>query len=221
LPFAGFEPSAGSAPPPASADVAAAQKAASAASVKVTVAGCGRGVTGSGVVVAPDLVLTNAHVVAGGRNTSVRAGNGDHSATPVYFDPDMDIAVLRVTRLDVNPLLIAESNARNGSGAAVLGYPGGGALTVTPATVLTRQRAVGRDIWGGDLVTRDVYVLQADVRPGDSGGPFVDTSGTVLGLVFARSVVHDGVGYALEPDALRNAVDHAGTAKVGTGSCVP
>jgi S1-C subfamily serine protease len=221
LPFAGFEPRAGSVAPPAPAAVAAAQEAASASTVRIAAAGCGRGVTGSGVVVAPGVVMTNAHVIAGGRDVEVRNGARTHAAVPVLFDPRTDIAVLVVAGLAAPPLPIAERDVGVGDGAAVIGYPGGGPLVVTPAAVISRQRAVGRDIWGTDLVRRDVYVLQAAVRSGDSGGPFVDQDGTVLGIVFARSVVQDEVGYALTASEMREALGAALPAgePVGTGSC--
>ena len=85
-----------------------------------------------------------------------------------------------------------------------------------------QRTAVGRDIWGGGSARREVYVLQAVVRPGDSGGPFVAADGTVLGLVFARSNVHSDVGYALTSEELRPALAAltGATEPVATGRCV-
>lgn len=223
LPFVGFEPRLDPVEPPSSEAVAAAQEVAATSTVRIAADGCGVGVTGSGVVVAPGTVFTNAHVVAGADRVVVEALDGRHDATPVYFDPDTDLAVLRVDGLGMPALPIATRDAAVGEGAAVLGYPGGGSLVATPAAVLDEREAAGRDIWGGSIARREVYVLQAAVRPGDSGGPFVDQSGTVLGLVFARSNAADDVGYALTSDELRPVLASAPTltVEVGTGRCVP
>jgi S1-C subfamily serine protease len=221
LPFVGFEPRLDPVAPPSTEALAAAQAAAAASTVRVSGAGCGGGLTGSGVVVASGLVVTNAHVVAGIDAISVDAGDGRHDALPVWFDPDTDLAVLRVDGMTVPPLALATQDAATGQGAAVLGYPAGGPLVVAPAAVLDRREAVGRDIYGHGTVTREVYILQSSVRPGDSGGPFVDQTGTVLGIVFARSNVDDDVGYALTSDEVRSvlALVPANSAEVDTRSC--
>jgi S1-C subfamily serine protease len=221
LPFVGFEPQLDPVDPPSSDVVAAAQVAAAASTVRVSGPGCGSGLTGSGVVVQPGVVVTNAHVVAGIDEITVEDSAGRHAATPVAFDPDTDLAVLRVDDLVAPPLPLATTEAATGEGAAVLGYPGGGPLVVSPAAVLDERSAVGRDIYGGGTVTREVYVLQSSVRPGDSGGPFVDATGTILGIVFARSSVDDDVGYALTAAEVRTVLTQvpARAAGVTTGSC--
>jgi S1-C subfamily serine protease len=223
LPFVGFEPRLDPVEPPSTEALAAAQAAAAGATVRVFGAGCGGGVTGSGVVVAPGVVVTNAHVVGGIDEVNVDATDGGHAGVPVMFDADTDLAVLRVDGLGVAPLPLAPGDVATGAGAAVLGYPGGGPLVVSPAAVLDRRNAVGRDIYGNGTVTREVYILQSAVRPGDSGGPFVDAAGTVLGIVFARSNIDDGVGYALTADEVRDALATvpavSSAPEVDTGSC--
>jgi S1-C subfamily serine protease len=221
LPFVGFEPRLDPVAPPSTEALAAAQAAAAGSTVRVSGAGCGGGLTGSGVVVAPGIVVTNAHVVGGIDDISVEAVDGSHDATPVLFDPDTDLAVLRVDGLPAPALTLATEDAATGQGAAVLGYPGGGPLVVSAAAVLDRREAVGRDIYGGGTVTREVYILQSTVRPGDSGGPFVDQTGTILGIVFARSNVDDDVGYALTSDEVRSVLSSlpANTTEVDTRSC--
>jgi S1-C subfamily serine protease len=222
LPFAGFEPQLDPVEPPSTEALGAAQRAAAASTVRISGQGCGGNITGSGVVLAPGIVVTNAHVLAGVDEVTVEAVDGEHDATAVVFDPDVDLAVLRVDGLAAPVLPLAASDATAGDGAAVLGYPGGGPLVVTASVVLDERRAVGRDIWGDGTVRRDVYILQAAVRPGDSGGPFVDETGTVLGVVFARSNVQDDVGYALTRDEVARVLGAvpAGDAAVDTGRCV-
>jgi S1-C subfamily serine protease len=221
LPFVGFEPRPGSVPLPDGPVVNAAAARARASTVLVSGPGCGGRVTGSGVAYAPELVVTNAHVVAGVNGVEVTDGSKRRAATVVYFDPGVDVAVLRVRGLSAPVLPISPRAAKTGDGVAVLGYPGGGGLTVLPAVVLGQQRGVGRDIWGRGTVTRDIEVLQAAVRAGFSGGPLVGADGSMLGLVFARSNVRGDVGYALALDEIRKPLATAAwaTAAVATGSC--
>ncbi len=223
--FAGLEPSAGErVVGPTDAAVQAASRAAAASTVKVEGRGCGGVLDGSGFVAAAGLVVTNAHVVAGVRNPFVIDARGRHSASVVLFDPELDLAVLRASDLAGPPLALSSATATRGTGGAVLGYPGGGPFTVGAAAVLTDYAAIGRDIYGRGLITRHVYQLQAQVRPGNSGGPLVLADGTVAGVVFARSVTNGDVGYALAADAVRarlaRAETSATTTTASTGACV-
>lgn len=218
--FADLEPSpSGPVDPPSAAEVRAASAAAAGSVVRVLGTACAA-LEGSGFVAAPGLVVTNAHVVAGTSETVVVDAAGRHRATVVVFEPGTDLAVLRVDGLVASVLpLVAEDQDRGATGA-LLGYPANGPLVVTPAAVRDRFEAVGRDIYGVGRVRRRVYELQADVRPGNSGGPFVTPDGRVSGVVFARSLGHEGIGYALTASEVRPVVAAAATASaVGTGSC--
>jgi S1-C subfamily serine protease len=200
--------------------VRAAVAAARTSTVKVVGFGCGGIQSGSGFVVAPGLVVTNAHVVAGIRDPVVNDGS-DHRATTVLFDPDKDIAVLRTTGLRGRPLALLPATVERGTGGAVLGYPGGGGFTAAKAAVLRQFTATGRDIYGQSLTRRAVYQLQASVRQGNSGGPFVRSDGTVMGLIFAASTTDQGVGYALTSPEVRPRVEQARgqTSEVSTRDC--
>ncbi len=206
---------------PTAADVKAAADAAGRSTVMITGQGCGGIVEGSGFVAGPDLVVTNAHVVAGIASPEVHDANGTHRATPLVFDPATDIAVLRVGNLAGPPLVLADTSVPRGTVGAVLGYPQGGPLTVAPGAVLAEYSARGRDIYGQGLVTRQIYELQASIRPGNSGGPFSLPDGTVAGVVFARSVTETNVGYALTAAEVRPDLDRsrAQSEAVSTGSC--
>jgi len=220
--FAGLEPS--PAPPvtgPNAAAVNAAAAAGRAATVRVEGLGCGGLVEGTGFVAGPGLVATNAHVVAGIARPIVVDANGTHAATVVRFDPDLDFAVLRTTGLAAAPLPLATTTVSRGTVGAVLGYPGGGSFTVSPAAVLQRQTAVGRNIYDSGLIHRDIYTLQAIVRPGNSGGPLVTPDGTVIGVVFAMSTVNGSVGYALTSSEVLPDLRAAATSgPVSTARCV-
>jgi S1-C subfamily serine protease len=189
--------------------------------VKMEGIGCGGIVDGTGFVIGSDLVATNAHVVAGVRRPFVTDSNGQHSARAVWFDPDLDFAIVKANNLAGPPLLINNSIAADGTRAAVLGYPGGGPLTAGGAEVLDRFTARGRDIYGESISQRDVYRLAARVIPGNSGGPVIDDDGTVIGVIFAQSTEHDSIGYALTTPQLAAAINQAQAQNrdVLTGSC--
>jgi S1-C subfamily serine protease len=221
--FAGLEPT-----PPApvtgpDADVVnAAAAVATPSMVRVESLACGGILEGSGFVAAPETVVTNAHVVAGAKKPVVQDNAGGHRATAVVFDPDLDIAILHVPGLAVPALHLASAVQSRGTVGAILGYPGGGGLTITPAAILGTQTAIGRDIYGSNLITRHVYELQAVVRPGNSGGPLVAPDGAVLGLVFAMSTTNGSIGYALTSDKVAPSVatGAVSTTAVSTGTCL-
>ena len=152
---------------------------------------------GTGFVVAPHHVLTNAHVVAA--TTSVRVVGGrpaPYRARVVYFDPRRDIAVLYVPGLHAQPLHLALS-ARRGSGAIVAGYPRGRALTAAPARVGAKAATGFPTIYRGGAVIRHVYPVRADIQPGNSGSPLLAPGGSVYGMVFAALTPTGNAGYAL------------------------
>jgi S1-C subfamily serine protease len=220
--FAGLEPS--PAPPvtgPNAAAVNAASAAGRAATVKIEGLGCGGLLEGSGFVAAPGLVATNAHVVAGIDTPMVEDAAGRHAAVVVVFDPELDFAVLRVKGLAAAPLPTATGLSPRGTVGAVLGYPGGGDYTPSSAAILGEQTALGRDIYDSNLIRRQIYELQAVVRPGNSGGPVVAPDGTVIGVVFAMSSTNDDVGYALTSAEIQPDLRAAATAgPTSTGACV-
>jgi S1-C subfamily serine protease len=137
----------------------------------------------------------------------------------VLFDPKLDIAVLHVSGLPDPPLAMTSASVPRGTDGAVLGYPGGGPLTTGPAVVLREETAVGRDIYGQSLTARDIYELNAQVRPGNSGGPLVSTGGSVIGVVFARSARDPNVGYALTSATVSSRIASRGSEPVSTGPC--
>lgn len=198
--FAGLEPTIAPLPIPTSVNTLAVKGAAQAV-VKVTSLGCGGLVTGSGFAIGDGYVVTNAHVVSGTSQHRVMTPNGDElPASVVYFDTYRDFALLSVPNLDVPGLGFAP--ASRGTQAAVIGYPGGGPEKIEPAVVDGAVEALGRDIYSTTQVTRQVYVIQGKVRPGNSGGPLVDLEGRVLGIVFATSASDPNQAYALTDDEI-------------------
>ncbi|MFT4215550.1 MAG: MarP family serine protease [Microbacterium sp.] len=166
---------------------------------------CGVTMTGSGFVVADDLVVTNAHVVAGVSTPLVEmAGVTDGEVREgriVYLDPVDDLAIISIEGSDAEPLEIADP-VDAGERAVVLGYPLGGPLTSSTATVLSVGSVPVADIYETSLSSREIYALAADVQPGNSGGPLVDGDGRVVGVVFARGADGEDLGYAMTTDEL-------------------
>ncbi len=192
--------------------------------VKILGTACDNEQEGSGFVVGKGLVATNAHVVAGegAGNTDVLVGSTAYRATPVLFDPSFDLAVLR-TDAPLGPALaISPSIVARGTQAAMLGYPEDGPLSVGPAGVTEEVTAVGKDIYNSGSVSRGVYALDADVLPGNSGGPLLGPGGQVIGVVFSRSTVYNNVGYALTSPGVLSRVQAAEShdTPVGTGQCI-
>jgi S1-C subfamily serine protease len=162
-------------------------RAAAESVVKIHGTACGLGTQGSGWVVRRSLVATNAHVIAGVRDPQVLAPNGQSLAgQPVYVDPHNDVALLRVPSLGI-PSLTAEARDGFPRKAVILGYPRDGALTATAATAGAPRTVLAPDAYDRRVSSRQVVPVRGDVRPGESGGPVVDTQGDVLAMVFAGS----------------------------------
>jgi S1-C subfamily serine protease len=206
--FAGLEPSLPAAlPVPTSINTAGVNNAEQSV-VKVSSLGCGGLVTGSGFPVAPGYIVTNAHVVSGTSAHEIVTPTGrELKATVVFFDPERDIAVLYVPGYTAPALELAAGS--RGSKGAVIGYPGGGSERAVPAVVDGTISAEGRDIYNQNLVTRQIFVMQASVHPGNSGGPLIDLQGNVLGLVFATSASDPNQAYALTDDEISSDIHDA------------
>ena len=170
--------------------------------VKVTGMGCGGLVTGSGIPLGDGYVATNAHVVSGTSSHAVQRSDGSttYRAEVVFFDPERDVAVLYAPGFTLPGLTFG--SAARGTQGAVIGYPGGQSEQVVAAVVDGTVMAQGRDIYNQNLVTRQIFILQATVRPGNSGGPLVDLDGKVLGMVFATSASDPNQAYALTDEEI-------------------
>jgi len=211
-------------PGPVSVDPAVANDpgvvAAGRVTVKVQSLGCGGEVFGSAFPVGTDYLVSNAHVVAGTTDHRVLTPDGRViRAVVVLFDPERDISILHVPGLRLGGL--TDASAARGDAGATIGYPGGGNESIDAAAVRARVYATGRDIYGQARVTREIYVLTANIRPGNSGGPLVDAQGRALGVVFANSTADPSEGYALTDDEVRPDIQTGvgRTAAVSTQGC--
>ncbi len=203
--------------PDAGAGAAPAVRRASASVVKVAGTACGVGIMGSGWVVAPNTIVTNAHVVAGQDDTRVEANDGQIvDATPIAYNPRNDITVLAApVDLPVLPML---ATVVEGTSAAVIGYPNDGPLTITPARAGITRDVFGEDAYGSGPFQREMLTLRGQVRRGNSGGPLLDGDGRVLGTVFASTTEGPPGGLAIPNDVVRRIIGGA-KGEVDTGPC--
>ena len=161
---------------------------------------CNRSLEGSGFVISPQHVLTNAHVVAG-MTSGPYVGTSMRPARVVLFDPNTDVAILYVPGLAAPPLRFA-GQAGRGSGAVVAGYPENGGFRAVPARVGSQWSANGPNIYQTGTVTRAIYAVRATVQPGNSGGPLLAKNGKVYGVIFAASTTTRNTGFALTASAV-------------------
>lgn len=219
--FVGMRPSPEVGPPPGELPIAAdVVELVSPSTVNVEALGCGGVKEGSGFVVEADLVVTNAHVIAGTDRVSVRmTDNSTKDGTVVAFDDDRDLALIQVPGLGRAPISI--DDAQVGEGAAAFGHPAGqDELRVAPASVADQIEAVGRDIYNRDRVQRDVLVLSADLQKGDSGAALIDADANVIGVVFAVAPDRPSTAYALAASELRAMLGAPRDPNTSTGGCV-
>ena len=187
---------------------------------RITGSACGLGISGSGWAAASNLVVTNAHVVAGMKDPRVDRGDGDYrDADVVAFNVHDDIAVLRVAGLGAVPL--ETGTPVEGQSVAILGYPESGPFTATPGRIGETSVVLTEDAHGRGPVNRKITTLRGRVRHGNSGGPAVDNRGRVRTTVFAARVGADNQGYGVPTDLVQSTLAEAREAtSVSTGPCV-
>ena len=187
--------------------------------VKVLGSACGLSIEGSGWVGGPDLVVTNAHVVAGEDDTTVTTPAGATlDATAVHYDSHNDLAILRVPGLGLAPLHLAPQ-ASKGTPAAVLGYPENGPFTITPARIGATGKVISQDSYGRGPVEREMTPFRGSVRSGNSGGPAVDGGGRVLTTVFASAQGRGPAGGLGIPDEIIATALGGSLRPTSTGPC--
>ena len=182
---------------------------------------CKKVLEGTGFVIAPNRVMSNAHVVAGSDSVTIEADGKKYDATVVSYDPDADISILDVPNLPVQPLVFSQQPAKSGTDAVVLGYPGGGEFVATPARIREIIELSGPDIYKSTTVNREVYTIRGTVRQGNSGGPMINRAGQVIGVVFGAAVDDTDTGFVMTTNEVSRQLARIGnTAKVPTGACV-
>ena len=185
--------------------------------VRVLSTACGLGIEGSGWAVEPEVVVTNAHVIAGSDDTTVTTQDGvELEATPIYYEPRQDLALLRVGA--ALPPLPVGSERSEGEDGAVLGYPENGPYALSPARIGETRATISEDSYGNGPVERTIVAMSGTVRSGNSGGPLVDPRGRVVGTVFAATTSGPRGGFAIPAEEVRGALRRAAD-EVETGPC--
>ncbi|HEU4703118.1 MAG TPA: MarP family serine protease [Conexibacter sp.] len=198
-------------------------RAAAPSVVRILGNACGLGVEGSGWVAGAELVVTNAHVVAGERDTVVQAPGdpvGSRDATLVHLDVRNDVAVLRVDGLGAPALALARQPA-SGTAGAILGYPLNGPFDAEAGRIGATRDVISEDAYGRGPVRRAITPLRGRVRSGNSGGPVVDARGRVLTTVFAATTSGQRGGYGVANAVVADALATARrSGPVSSGACV-
>lgn len=195
---------------------------ATAATVRVTSFGCGGLVSGTGFIIAPQLVMTNAHVIAGVLRPIVKLTGRSYDAMPVYFDSQRDIAIVKTDEvLPAKPLTITSKRAADSAQIVSTGYPRGN-FRISTGVIVRHSSVPGRNIYDEGIVDRDTYEIQVVAEEGDSGSPIILNSGSVVGMLFAKSDTSSNIAYALTADSLQTAITITAhhTERVGTGVCL-
>jgi S1-C subfamily serine protease len=173
---------------------------------------------GSGVIIdgAKGLVLTNAHVIAGGTSIKARLLDGRVlEASLVGSDPDFDVAVLRLSGGQQLPQAAMgdSGDIMIGETAIAIGNPFGYTNTVTTGVV----SAVGRSLKHEGGAYADLIQTDAAINPGNSGGPLVNLAGEVIGINMAIQAGAEGIGFAIPINKARRVVAQI----VGGGRVTP
>ncbi len=214
-------PEARVAPPKASIARTSGVEAAAQSVVKILGSACGLGIEGSGWVAGDGLVVTNAHVVAGQKDTEVllQGRRPAKDATVVAFDPHNDVAVLRVSGLHA-PVLDLSPDPKSGTSAAILGFPGNGPYDIRAGRVGETREVITQDAYGNGPVRRSITSLRGAVRSGNSGGPMVDAEGHVVTTVFAATTSGPRGGFGVPNAVVRATLSKARSSNgVSTGPC--
>jgi S1-C subfamily serine protease len=206
---------------PAAGDLSAAAHLAGASTVRITSFGCGGLISGSGFIVGPELVATNAHVVAGVKRPIIKTQHQSYEAVPVQFNAALDFAILRVHGLPGRPLQLVPHDVSGNMPVEIDGYPGGNYHSL-PGVIRDNQELFGPTIYQLGTVGRDVYEIQANLEQGSSGGPVIDRDGKVVGVIFAKSENTPDDVFALTSTSLVKNVARAqhATRHVSTGVCL-
>lgn len=184
---------------------------------------CAKRLMGSGFVVDNSHVITNAHVVAGTDEVSLESVVGTFPAEVVFYDPQLDIAVLHAKDMNIPPLPWATRPAASGQDAVVMGFPAGGPFEAAPARVRESLLISGTDIYAQGRIEREAYTVRGTIRQGNSGGPMINLQGEVIGVVFgADAHQNSDIGYALTAESVQAAIGDlsALTQPVGTKECI-
>jgi S1-C subfamily serine protease len=203
------------------ADAAQAESKVSHSIVRITSFGCGGIVSATGFAIGPGLVATNAHVIAGVKRPIIKYNGDSYEGVPVYFNANLDLAVLRVPGLSTPALTLSSGLAALNTTVAIAGYPGGNYRAV-PGLLRDTRAVSAQTIYDQGTAGRGVYLLQADVEYGSSGSPVVLPNGQVVAIIFSKSLDPAGYAYALTSPYIAAGLHRAESSyrRINTGACM-
>lgn len=179
--------------------------------VRVRNVGCGTLTTGSGFAIDSQVLITNRHVVADSAELQVSTYDGRDIDVTASSTADLaDLAVVRTAEALPSSPVLAEADPQRGDAVTVVGYPQGGALTVTSGTVIGATTDPINENLG------EVLVTDAPVEPGSSGSAALDEDGRVIGVVYAKNAA--GQSFLVPVSTLRRLLEDT-TAFVPTSPC--
>jgi serine protease Do len=156
---------------------------------------------GSGVIISEDgYIVTNDHVVSGASSIAVRLFNGDSfEASLVGSSPENDLAVIKIEAANLSPAVMGVlGNLRTGESVVAIGNPlGTFGGTVTDGIISALEREVVLD-----GVSMTLLQTNAAVNPGNSGGGLFNMSGELIGIIVAKDIEAEGIGFAIPIDVV-------------------
>lgn len=169
---------------------------------------------GTASSISSDLIMTCYHVVKDAKKISIRGINGRFDTTYLaqinYFDEDLDVALLKIQKDQfsenlVLPYSFKQTKSEVGENIFVLGYPlqntMGQEIKLTTGVISSNS---------GFLGDTTLFQISAPIQPGNSGGPLFDNNGNLIGLVTAKHLKADNVGYALKLNLLKDILKRKG-----------
>ena len=177
--------------------------------MRIETTACDGGGHGSGFLIAPDLVMTVAHVVDGAVSVAVSGAKEVSAGEVIGIDPENELALVKTeTMFGGHVFEFVDDSPPVGANVAVLGYPLYEPLSLTEGNISGLDRVINVDEVG-----RLEGVLQTDaaINPGNSGGPLVDTEGRVVGLAEAERVDAEGIAYAVAAGLAKQGADEWAT----------
>jgi S1-C subfamily serine protease len=152
---------------------------------------------GSGMIIAPGLALTAAHVVAGADGIVVHHGGREAEATIIGFDPEMDLAYLSFDAVPT-PVMPVDSSDVDAGDTGIAYVVRDGEVVPVPVRIRRRVNIRTEDIYIQGETMRPGLDLEAAIESGDSGGAVV-VDGRIVGVIWARSNRFDRRAYAIDP----------------------
>ena len=180
--------------------------------------GCNSLQYGTGFFVEKNIVVTNAHVVAGVNSPKIIHNGDEYDLAFISFDPNSDLAILRSENFSSKPLQLDE--AKEGEFGTVLAFVQDGNNVITEVKIQEKIIAVGKNIFGKPGESREALSLEARIESGFSGAPVLNEDSAVVGVVFSRSRGGGSTAYAVQSSEVKKILQEEPDLSSST-NCIP